>query len=514
MAAEIDLFEWLELSPGPPEPDEAALKAQLAKKKQEWGRNLSQGGQKAKREAQRKLELLPQLLAIVADPGRRRQAAGLARARLEAAAGAARRELEATIGLLKKSSLYCDQSQLEALVQRFAGLGRQEVERCLRAAGVSLERRRRASAAEPIDAALAQAIAVQLAHLAKKNLYAFLGLPPQSPSRALQEAAKSIYRENQRLGRSDPVSSAANRLAGLCSDRVFVDEDSKKRYDAYLATAAMESLKPDLDFAGLDKILSPSEMEHFLEIAERRGVDPEAALLYIERYAEERGWTIQSAAGAAAPAAPRGAEAFGNLRWQRSGQAILLTWDWPRGVPAARVCLDYDSYKESADRPGISFDLTAAEYRRDGAFVLRQPARKKHYFSVFARGADASFSAAARIFAGLGLETTIRYRLSLKRSLFGRNITGAQLELHSEDGGVRLPALVVVAKRGVVPISPRDGRVLLQIPAAPVEKGLVSIGIPPADWSCGCYIKVFFEDASAGEGLRLLPAGKEELFLG
>lgn len=512
MAAEIDLFEWLELSPGPPEPDEAALRAQLAKKKQEWGRNLSQGGQKAKREAQKRLELLPQLLAIVGDPGRRRQAAAQARARLDAAAGAARRELEATIALLKKSSLYCDPAQLEALAKRFESLGRQEVERCLRAAGVSLERQRRERPAEPIDAALAQAIEIQLAHLGKKDLYAFLGLPAPSAPRALQEAAKTLYRENQRLGRSDPASSAANRLAGLCADRVFVDEDAKKRYDAHLATAAMESLKADLDFAGLDKILSPSEMEHFLEIAERRGVDPEAARAYIERYAEERGWTIQSAA--AAPAEPAGAEAFRNLRWQRSGPAILLSWDWPRGVPAARVCLDHESYPESAERPGTSFDLSAAEYRRDGAFVLRQPARQKHYFAVFARGADGSFAEAVRVFAGLGQETTIRYRLSLKRALFGRTITGAHLELRSEDGEVSLPALVVVAKKGVVPISPRDGRVLLQIPPARLQKGLASFGIPPPEWNSGCYIKVFFPDSSAGEGLRLLPAGKDELFLG
>lgn len=536
MAADIDLFEILELSPGPPEPDEAAVAAQLAKKKQQWGRDLSQGGQKAKREAQKNLELLPLLKEIVADPLRRRKAAGVARARLEASSREARRELEGIIGLLKKGSAYCDPGQLEALVKRFGRLGRPEIESRLRAAGVSLERQRSEPAVQPIDATLAQAIDIQLKHLARKSLYDFLGLPPQSSLRSLQDKAKEIYRENQRLGRGDSASAAANRLAGLCTDRVFADETAKQRYDAHLATAAMDALRPDLDFAGLGKSLSGGEVEHFLDLARRMGVSAEAARAYIERYAEERGWRIESVkvsperlaqlerelaearrspSGAAGGQPPfRRSDSFRNLQCRRNGQALLLTWDWPEGIVGARIRLDHREYPENPESPGAGFDLTAAEFRREGGFVLRQPSRQKHYFAVFARLPDGSFSAAARIFAGLGQETTVRYRLALKRSLVRRSITGAQLELRSAEDDLCLPALVVVGKPGRVPISPRDGRVLLQVAAARLEKGLASIGMPPAEWNSGCYIKVFFPEAAAGEGLRLLPAAKEELFLG
>ena len=803
MQAETDLFEILEMSPGPPEPDEAALKAQLAKKKQEWARSLSQGAQKSKREAQRKLDLLPVVQEIIADPRQRREAAARARLRLEAAAREVFSELDDMIALLRKDSLYCDQAHLENLVRRFEKIGRPEIERRLRAAGISLERKPRKSAdrVEPIDAQLAREIKVQLEHLGKKNLYDFLELPPQSSARALKDQAKEIYRENQRLGRSDARSSAANKLAGTCADRIFVDETTKKRYDAYLATAAMESLKPQLDLAGTDRRFSENEVNHFLEEARRRGVGADDALAFIERYAEERGWQVQSAAEhpaealqqcgfctALAPAqatrcstcgqslaaecpqcqktnpttaavcfhcgcsvgdamvvqgllkegkrllvekryeealghfergllywtgwapllqakreaeagkeaqnrqvaelellvgdgrlnaaeqmcgrlkregvpgleavggriaeslakarqlfeqglrarqagdrkaadtlfdqalahcsdlppllsllaenppaspsslrveplpqgfrlswtgseagvlyrvvrkaggqprddrdgqrlgdvaicalddvpAPLGADLYyavfalrrgtlsrsaagsgphqrvgviepvQNLKWQKVGGALLLTWDWPGEVDSARIAYGYDNYPERADSPGPRVDLTLAEYRQQKGFVLQRPEPRRHFFAVFARAENGTYSPPAKVFAGLGQETVVSYRLAIKRSLLRRIITEAALELRSESRELVLPALLVVAKPRVVPITPQDGRVVLQIPELRLERGLARINIPASEWQTGMYFKVFFADAAAGEGTRLLPGAKEELML-
>ncbi len=107
---------------------------------------------------------------------------------------------------------------------------------------------------------------------------------------------------------------------------------------------------------------------------------------------------------------------------------------------------------------------------------------------MFARSGDGSFSPAARVFIGLGQERRSTTGSELKRSLVRRSIVGAALALRSESADLRLPPLLVVAKPKVVPIAPRDGRIVLQTPELKFEQGLARIEIPQAEWQSGIYL--------------------------
>ena len=64
-----------------------------------------------------------------------------------------------------------------------------------------------------------------------------------------------------------------------------------------------------------------------------------------------------------------------------------------------------------------------------------------------------------------------------------------------------------------VPVSPRDGRVLEELPAARLEAGRASIALPDPGRGSGLYVKLFFKEADAAREVRLLPAAREELWL-
>jgi hypothetical protein len=111
----------------------------------------------------------------------------------------------------------------------------------------------------------------------------------------------------------------------------------------------------------------------------------------------------------------------------------------------------------------------------------------------------------------MGREVTVRYEVAVRRSLLGRKVQDAWLEVTSGDGCSGLGPLVLVAKERSVPLSPRDGEVFAELPSLRLEGGKAQVPIPSRWWGKRTYVKLFFKDASESQAVRLLPAPQDRL---
>lgn len=296
MPASFNLFELLDLDPGPPEPDGATIRQSLGARIETWNRDQVQGNPKQQRLAKRNLERRAEIEAVAGDSRLLKEHAAEARTRRKEARKAAIVELDDAIEILRSSGQY-DEKALDRLVKQLGVLSRAEIEKRLKAAGISLrnaERRKRSSGPEPLDRKAMAEISGLLEILEQENLYEFLDLRPQSSTRALQDKAKQIYQDNIRRGRTDARSTAASELAGKSQSQVFADDESRARYDAALALVALQDLRPNLDLAGEDRVITSAELDKLVEIARRRGVEAEVAIDFIVDYAEKKKWVVQS----------------------------------------------------------------------------------------------------------------------------------------------------------------------------------------------------------------------------
>ncbi len=276
--------------------DWGAIEKRLQEKRRAWSMDRNQGNPKARRRAARNLALLSEIETVLKDPETRRQEAREAKKRRQEILKQQLRELDEAIGLIRSSGGTCDQAQLKKLVGRFEKLlSPAEIKKRLRAAGVELAgagRKRRRRIKERIDKVTASNIRRNLEHLELASLYEFLELRPQSSPRALADRADEIYKENQRLGKTDADASARNELAGLCK-KLFRDGGEKEKYDNTLALEAMECLKENIELAGADRIINRAEMDTLVQQARQRGVSAEDARSYLEDYASKRKWVVQ-----------------------------------------------------------------------------------------------------------------------------------------------------------------------------------------------------------------------------
>jgi hypothetical protein len=204
------------------------------------------------------------------------------------------------------------------------------------------------------------------------------------------------------------------------------------------------------------------------------------------------------------------------LQARRAGQGIALTWDWPPGGEEALVAFAHDRPpRDPHEARATRVRVTRREYDRIGCWELRVAEPKRHYLTVFARARDADlYAPGVSVVEAMGQETEVRYRVVRPRGWLPGGARRAHLELTCSDPSrPALPALVVVGKAQGVPVSPRDGRVLEELPGARLEAGRASIALPAAGRGAGLYVKLFFKEADAAREVRLLPAAREELWL-
>ncbi|MEA2560974.1 MAG: hypothetical protein QOH06_2478 [Acidobacteriota bacterium] len=277
------------------------IEKRLKDKQREWSADR-QGNPKKRRIAESSLARIKEIEAVLKNDETRRQEAKEAVRQLQKARQEQTRDLDGAIEVLKTGGGRCTAEQLKSLAQRFSGtFAADEIKKRLQAAGLQLEGgpsadRKPRPAKEKIDNVTAGNVRRNLDHLRLKNLYELLELKPQSSPKALCDRADEIYRENQRLGRTDTDASARNELAGLCKS-LFQNDREKAKYDNYLAVEAMEALKPDLELAGGDGFLARGEIDALVKRARQLGVSTEDARAYIEDHALSRKWGMQRDGG-------------------------------------------------------------------------------------------------------------------------------------------------------------------------------------------------------------------------
>jgi tetratricopeptide (TPR) repeat protein len=295
-----NFFLLLDLDPGTD--DWQVIAPHIQERRRAWARDRSQGSPKLRRRAEMGLGLLPEIESVLKNPETRRLEAKEARRQRQQEDAIRLQELDGAIDVLKTGGGTCGPEQIEKLVQRFApALSREEVRRRVEAAGLRVggagggEKKPR-RARETIDPGQAQKIRQGLEHLGLADLYEFLEVKPQSSPKALRERADEIYKDSMRAGRTDAEASTRNDLVGYCK-ALFQDDGQKARYDNTLALAAMEALKPNIELAASDGVLSREEMDALIRQARQRGVSAEDARAYIEDLAATRRWLVHTSDG-------------------------------------------------------------------------------------------------------------------------------------------------------------------------------------------------------------------------
>lgn len=277
--------------------DWPAIELHIQERRRAWAKDRSQGSPKLRRKAEMGLGLLPEIESVLRNPETRRQEAKEAHRQKQQEDAVRLQELDGAIAILKTGT--CGPEQIDKLVQRFApALSREVVLRRIEASGLGIEsagreEKKKRPARETIDPGQARKIRQGLEHLGLANLYDFLGMKPQSSPKALCDQADEIYKENMRSGHTDAETSTRNDLAGYCK-ALFQDDGQKARYDNTLAIEAMEVLKPNIELAASDRILSRKEMDALIRQALQRGVTAEDARAYIENLAVTRNWAVPS----------------------------------------------------------------------------------------------------------------------------------------------------------------------------------------------------------------------------
>ncbi len=289
---------YLLLNLDPSVDDWASIETRIKAKQRAWALDRTQGSPKKRRLAERYLPLLGDIENVLRDPETRFQESQEARKLQQKQRREKLRDLDEAVGLIKASGTACDKKQFTTLVNRFKGvLSEKEIRKRLAAAGVSVREagadpKKTRPVKERIDPVTAKNIRRNLDPLSLETLYHFLDLNPRSSPQALRDRAEEIYKENQRIGKTDADATAQNELTGICKD-LFKDNDGKTKYDNYLAIEAMEGLKSNLEIAGSDRFLSLQELDALVQQACQRGVSAQDARDYIEEYAQRRKWGIQ-----------------------------------------------------------------------------------------------------------------------------------------------------------------------------------------------------------------------------
>lgn len=151
-----------------------------------------------------------------------------------------------------------------------------------------------------------------------------------------------------------------------------------------------------------------------------------------------------------------------HLRVQRDQQDLYLIFDWPEGCDEVVVAHDTTQFPQTPHAAN-RLSCTKQVYSYEKSICFQDVGNDTLYFSVFAHyntGAAEYFSAPATICSmGPAARKSIRYRLVGKKKgfIFGPK----QWTVEVTTDGDTLPALLLRAKRGGMPVNRADGMQIL-----------------------------------------------------
>jgi hypothetical protein len=179
-----------------------------------------------------------------------------------------------------------------------------------------------------------------------------------------------------------------------------------------------------------------------------------------------------------------GLEDVKKLKGKKSGDSIYLDWEFPNGCEKVRI--EY-SHNEGKTTP-ITTSYNKITYEDKKGFAIKNPEKADFYFTVYACYESAGreyYSKGKDCFVSNSEKIYVSY--SVKKSLFSKN---ANLRLKCKEAPIRLPEIMVVAKRGGFPVSKIDGKCIKTIDGMDMENSVLNIDISLRDIE-GCQVRLF-----------------------
>ncbi len=214
------------------------------------------------------------------------------------------------------------------------------------------------------------------------------------------------------------------------------------------------------------------------------------------------------------PQYQEGVKDVSNLKAQPQGDALRLTWTWPRMGEEVLI-----AYSTSTWPQHLAADPTARRVKKQpgettGTYTLQGV--PGHYYYLVVAGVvkfegQELLSPGVRLRRYLGPTLTYEFRQG-SGGLFGKSQW--MLYLHNQtDEVVRVPALLVISKRGMPPKDKQDGTPVKIIEACQIEQGR-SLQFPIGkDFDANTFGSLFQKDEPPQEGITIQPVSPEKLRL-
>jgi hypothetical protein len=270
----------------------------IAKKQAEWSRDRNHPTKA--RQAQKNLDLLQDIRAVMSHPIRRDEEAHEAQRLRNECQKEAARQLDDTIKVLAAQGFLLE-TQVTDLTTTHKGSFTPAEVRARIKVPIRAAKPNATSQSKPVlDKVLAAEINTRLRLLGRRDLYEFLGRERTSSLAALQERTRWKDADMQKFNDKTAKVTAEQELVGHCLN-LFAEEGKRRKYDNTLEMQAFSELDSFIEAAGKLGEIPAAVMEQLLRTARERGLAVEEARKYIVDFAHGRKWivTVPQVIGAA-----------------------------------------------------------------------------------------------------------------------------------------------------------------------------------------------------------------------
>jgi hypothetical protein len=179
------------------------------------------------------------------------------------------------------------------------------------------------------------------------------------------------------------------------------------------------------------------------------------------------------------------------LKGTLSGGHIYLDWEFPNKCDSVKIDFS-NSISQNAPVTTAEAVYTKDQYNRSKGYVLKNPANSDYHFTVYSRYKSDNqdyLSKGAKCVVINSEKINISYKVA-KKGFFSKSAC-IRLESKLAPGG--LPDIMVIAKRGSFPLTRQDGKCVMNINGAVMDKTTLDIDIPPQEID-GHQIRLFFAE--------------------
>lgn len=278
----------LELEFSPAVSDKKEIEKAIAKKQQQWSKEMNNPIKKVK--ASQNLALIADIKNVMFSKSLREAEAQDAIYIKESKA----RELDDKLLLYASKSDELSEKDLKFILKKFASYGFDESTIKSKFNIIIKEQNKKIDLKQTIDKNQAKNIKNFMGQLGNKSqtLYEFLNLSQENTCANLLNAAEHIKQKILAKGTKTGEDNAKQSLCGICAV-VFKDKESKNKYDNYLNLTKYTIVNDAIDeiAASNKRVIEPKMKVRLIDIAvETYRISPSQAAAYISNYCELLGY--------------------------------------------------------------------------------------------------------------------------------------------------------------------------------------------------------------------------------